>query len=280
MSNPLEAFEKLDFQHVFDVVTEDQYKTSSEARRIKGKRHDNIRASTIGMCIRKQLLDDGEQQIEPNTELKTIFRHGNFIHDDVVYPTIEYWLKNIMGFEYNVKLLNEFPYGYEIDHEEYGTMMSRGYVDDMFMVFLNGVTTFIPIEIKSIGGGFFKLKEPELVHKCQVQLYMGLFGAKFGYVVYIHKPTWTVKTYKEEYDPEFFTSLIQRGKDLYSFKKKGIIPYAEAMVEREKNDGWFSKKFLNVEGEMDKDQCANCDYLDFCLKNKKEIHPKDEEEDW
>lgn len=279
--NPLDQLENLDFQHIFDVVTELEAKADTEAHyKAQGRRYDNIRASTIGYCLRRQYKDDMEPQPPIPTSLLSIFRQGNFIHDDVVFPTIEKWLRDVLGFQNNVKLMNEFPYGVEFDHPKHGKMTARGFVDDLLMVFHNGETFYVPVEIKSIGQAFYKLKEPELVHKCQVQLYMGLFGAKFGYVVYIHKGSWSVKTYKEEFDPDFYQRLIERGYDLYSYKTAGTTPPAEAMLEKERGDYWFSKKFLNEEGELDKDQCDSCDYLHECLDNKEQILAEDDEGDW
>ena len=111
-------------------------------------------------------------------------------------------------------------------------------------------------------------------------MYLYIFKADYGYILYIHKGSLESKTFKIERNNETIDTLIDRGKLLYQFKVNGVIPPAEAMNEKEKGEYWFSKAYLNEEGEYDKDECDGCPFLHFCLKNsRKAIMPPEDDGD-
>lgn len=283
MDNIYKDLDSFDFETVLNEAISHQHDIDKEYRRKQGKRHDNIRASSLGYCLRRQYLEDGEMGSDSIEQwLRNIFYHGNIIHDEVAFPLIQKWVKDVKGINNHI-VLNEFPYAVPIWNElTQSEMMMRGFVDDMIMIYVNGETLYLPIEIKSIGNAFYKLKEPEMQHFVQLMIYLHIFKADFGYIVYIHKGTLDSKTFKVERNNEAIGTLLDRGKTFYQFKVNGMIPPAEAMNEKEKGEYWFSKAFLDEDGEYKKDQCDGCPYLHFCLDNsKKAIMPdKDEEDDW
>jgi hypothetical protein len=280
MDNPYSKLESFDFETVLNDSISHNHDIDKEYRRKEGKRHDNIRASSLGQCLRRQFLDDGEMGDGSIEQwLRNVFYHGNLIHDQVAFPLLQKWLKEVKGTNNHI-VLNEFPYAVPIWNERVKhEMMMRGFVDDMIMIYVNGETFYLPIEIKSIGNAFFKLEEPEMPHFVQLMLYLHIFNADFGYIVYIHKGTLQSKTFKVDKNDEAIKMMLERGKYLYEFKVTGTIPHAEAMIEKGKGEYWFSKAYLKEDGEYSKDQCDGCPFVAYCLSIGMEAVPPEEEED-
>jgi len=209
-----------------------------------------IKPSSIGLCKRLIILDEFGFSGEPDEDLRKIFYHGNYIHDNFAYPTLKYFFEDVLHIK-NAVVINEYPLTYEIEADD-GTMLKvKGYIDDLILI----NDEWYPIEIKSIGNKFYKLVEPAMEHQAQVMMYLHNKGKKFGYVVYIHKGTLNTKTFRVEYDEEIYKKLESRAKELYMYKSQGIIPEAEAMIAWEdRKDIWF------------KGVCDHCRHLGLCLQ--------------
>lgn len=294
-SSVLKFIENFDLELSHNQLLLKNYHEHQEKLSQYPKKIDNIVPSTLGFCFRKQWMDSAGMREDPDVDLLRVFNYGNIIHDDHAFGIIKQWAKDL-GLK-NFVVLNEFPYTWDVAYTEplgisyedgskppkrthVEIIQSRGYVDDLLMFWDNGVTYYVPIEIKSIGGKFFKLKEPEIQHLVQAGLYMYIFGSEFAKIIYIHKVTLNSKTftiYRKDLD---LNALVERGKELYYYKKHGIIPPAEALNQREAGDYWFNKPFLMKTGEYSKNQCEDCEYSSFCNTNsRKEIHPDGDEED-
>lgn len=268
----ISAMDKLDFNQVTaDVIKHKQDKKDKELEGWVRKMH-TIVPSKLGWCMRRQFFADAGLTSKPDAGLQQIFAHGHLIHDEWAFPVFKYWMENVLRAR-NVALINEYPYyqewlKYDPKTKTTDKLYSRGYIDDLFVAMDCGFTTPIPIEIKSIGNRFFKLKEPDLEHLIQLYFYLGVLGADMGHIVYIHKGTLTSKTFEVKSDPKIFDSLIDRGAKLYFHKKHGEIPEAEALKGRENKDYWFSKPFAMEDDTVVKDQCDGCEHIQFCLQQK------------
>ncbi len=255
---------KFDFEYIFETVVVDAQKKKDEerAKRTRQKKNNEINPSSLGFCLRKQVLDSMGMRTEPDIRLKKIFWQGNFIHDDMVYPVLKEYFNNLVS-KQGIWVDNERWIDIKVVHK--GVELNfRAYVDD---IIVKGDEE-IPIEVKSIGYEFMKLTEGKMTHQIQLMCYLGLLNAKEGYLLYIFKPTLESKQFLYEYNEDMYFGLLDRAVRLTEYKNAGIIPYAEAMIEAEENnDYWFKKE----------KQCETvCSYLPFCLQNKEEIPPDNE----
>lgn len=245
---------KFDFTHIFDTVIEYQHKNNQEerAKRKRTKKNSEINPSSLGYCLRKQVLSPMGNT--PDKDLKKIFWHGNFIHDDMVFPVLKEYYNELSDEGYWV--YNEMWLDMKVIHNGV-TLNFRAYVDD---VLIKGEEQY-PIEVKSIGNKFYKLKEGIMIHQVQLMCYLGLLKADKGSLLYVHKAGLDIKQFEYTYDEDIYNGLLDRAVRLVEYKERGVIPYAEALVEAKNGDYWFKKE----------DQCTNCDFLGFCIDNEEEI---------
>lgn len=271
---------EINFDKIIRQVVQHKRKQHDDNRAKKQRKNNDIYPSGLGYCMRKQIMDTGglaDNTVDDN--LQVIFWHGNLIHDNVVFPILEYYFKNIYtDDEHHVEIVNEKPF--KILEVVNGTeLYFKGYIDDLVRIFIK-VPTFtvadssdtsksydktlveeIPIEVKSIGNKFYRLKEPKMPHFIQLMIYLGTHKFKYGYLLYVHKATLASKMYKIEFDQKIYNSLLHRAKTIRDHKENGTIPYAEAMVEEAEGDYWFKQE----------DMCTWCPYITFCIDNKNEI---------
>lgn len=253
----------IDFVHIFETVVVDAQtkKDEERAKRTRQKKNNEISPSSLGFCFRKQVLDSMGMGTDPDMRLLKIFWQGNYIHDDMVYPVLKKYFDELSE-EKGIRVENERWLDIKVMHK--GVELNfRAFVDD---IIVKGDEE-IPIEVKSIGYEFMKLTEGKMSHQIQLMCYIGLLGAKKGYLLYIFKPTLESKQFPYEFHKEMYDGILDRAVRLTEYKKAGIIPYAEAMIEAEKGDYWFKKE----------KQCETiCSYLTYCLQNKEEILPEND----
>lgn len=213
---------------------------------------NRISPSQIAKCLRRQYFDSagmGKDAIDDG--LLKIFYFGNIIHDEIAFPILNYYFNNIYDGEITVD--NELPVIFKLPYEE--EIFLKGKIDNVLNI---DDTLAIPIEIKSIGAPLKYLDEPYMEHKAQLYCYMGMLGAPYGHIVYIHKQTLDAKEFTLKADDEIFYDLMKRAYEIYTYRKDGIIPLAEVMVE---DNDYYNKKNT---------PCDRCPYLNFCLTNSKE----------
>lgn len=235
---------EIDFNEIYNNVLEYRNENRGEYQ----KTLNVISPSSLGFCMRKQVL--GNVEGSPDIDLLKIFDHGNIIHDKVAFPILKEYFEEVKHMK-NITVINEFPFKSYITDEDGDVIFIKGFIDDLLLIYDNGKTIYVPIEIKSIGNAFYKLKEPKAEHQVQLHMYLREMNAEYGYVVYIHKATLSAKTFKIEYNEDIIVKLEDRIKKLYGYKKIGSIPPAEAMIHSD--DYWFKKA------------CDECNFINFCL---------------
>ncbi len=266
---------QFDFEHIFEtvVIDADKKKKEKRAKRTRQKKNNEINPSSLGFCLRKQVLDSMGMGTEPDIRLKKIFWQGNFIHDDMVFPVLQKYFEDLEHDEL-VQVVNELWIDKKVIHK--GVELNfRAYVDD---VLIHNDERY-PIEVKSIGYEFMKLTEGKMSHQIQLMCYLGLLKSKQGWLLYIFKPTLESKQFKYKYDDKMYIGLLDRSVKLTEYKNAGIIPYAEAMVEAEDYETLEEIPPYRIKRELEGDywfkkekQCETiCNYLAFCLDNKEEI---------
>jgi len=112
----------------------------------------------------------------------------------------------------------EIKVEYEVEHEINGVVV-RGKIDVLIIDYdkLNSV----PIEVK-----FTKYKKVNLWYETQLQLYMWLIGAKFGYLIYINPQDLDYTVFTITYDEQKVRSRLRKVKDLLMVYK-GVEPSRE-----------------------------------------------------
>lgn len=110
----------------------------------------------------------------------------------------------------------------KVEHEveqEYNGVIVRGKIDVLIIDYdkLNSV----PIELK-----FTKFKKIHLWYSTQLQLYMWLIGAKFGYLVYVDPQDLSYTIYTITYNDAIVKNRLKKVKDLLMVYK-GIEPERE-----------------------------------------------------
>lgn len=248
----------IDWEHFdFDIIYKDVLDRRQEVRKAQMEDYqvplNVIRPSSLGLCLRRQVFQDMGMGGDPDFDLSKIFDYGHLLQDEFVDKILEEYLgKTVWG--KNVSVIHEYPIKSEfiVDGEK---VVIKGFIDDLIVEHKNK-NPFIPIEVKTIGQKFYKLKEPKAEHTIQVMEYLHDLKAPFGYVLYIHKGTLDSKTFKVDYDKAAYKKIRARAIKLYKYKRDGIIPPAEALIHED--DYWF------------KGVCDYCPYLAFCLEIGKE----------
>jgi len=236
---------EFNFEEIFNVVLTNRQKAWDKRSEGYVRPINIVKPSSIGECLRKQYFDDAGMGEKPDDKLLQIFAHGNLIHDQFIYPVLKEWAER----KKNLVFINEYPLLCNYVYKD-TVLQIKGFVDDLLMETRPDEITFTPIEAKSIGDRFFRLREPDYTHQIQVQMYMELLDAEEGYVLYVHKGTLASKSFLIKRSRKIFEEVMKRAERLYDCKKEGTIPEAEAMIHKE--DFWFKKK------------CDWCPYLEFC----------------
>lgn len=242
--------ENFNFDDVYQAVLEARQEKDREFRKTYVVELNTISPSSLGFCKRKQVMDSMNLGKEPDFELLRIFDYGNLLHDEFAFKIIQEYFQEVLHIK-NTVVINEFPFKNYIDVDG-DKVKIKGFIDDLIMETDDDTTKLTPIEIKSIGNAFFKLKEPKAEHQVQLHMYLRELRAEFGYIVYIHKGTLKTKTFRIDWDIDIQIKLEERIKDIYRYKKKGSIPPAEALINQD--DYWF------------KGACDYCNHLSFCLE--------------
>ncbi len=245
--------EDFNFDEMYEEVLLARQKRNEEQRANYQVQLNTISPSQLGFCQRKQIMDTMGLQGTPDVNLLKIFDYGNLIHDEFAYGVFKEYFEEVLHIK-NVIVINEYPFKnpIEVDGDD---VYIKGFVDDLIISVDDGQSVFTPIEIKSIGNAYFKLKEPKAEHQIQLHMYLRELKADFGYIVYIHKGTLSSKTFKIERNEAIEKKLEERVKSIYRYKRDGSIPPAEAMINSK--DYWF------------KNACDNCSHLSFCLQADK-----------
>ncbi len=236
---------EFNFEEIFQTVLKNRQKDWDKRSEGYERPINVIKPSSIGDCMRKQYFDEAGMGEKPDGKLLKIFAHGNFIHDDFIYPIIQEFMKR----KKNMAIINEYPLLIKFLYKE-TVLELKGFIDDLIIETTPDGVIFTPIEAKSIGDRFYRLREPDYQHQIQLQMYMEALDVDEGYVLYVHKATLDSKSFLIKRDKEIFKMLLRRAEQMFDYKKEGIIPIAEAMIN--KDDFWFKKK------------CDWCPYLEFC----------------
>jgi CRISPR/Cas system-associated exonuclease Cas4 (RecB family) len=114
------------------------------------------------------------------------------------------------------------------------------------------------VEIKSSGDfKFRKLKEPEIAHKKQIQLYMHFFKIPQGMIIYENKNTQELKEFIESYDSKFCKKIISDFEELKYQIENEILPDVPLEIKEKREQG--NKPW----------ECEYCDYKESCVKAEK-----------
>ncbi len=287
-----EIFDLLENHFQFDDVIKEVVEHKDNAGkeiRSGAKPQNRFAPSSAGKCIRLQWFNHADQTTEPDDDLKRIFYHGHLIHDDFAYPILKYWLKKVMKSK-NFTVINEFPFNYKIPMGRYMSnkiyynsddiIESNGYIDNVIQFFDQGVMKHIPIEIKSFSGNLRQLNQPYFDAYIQLMSYLGYLKAKFGYIVYITKSNIIAKTFKVEFDRKIFNMILKRAKTLHHYKITGDMPPAEARLEFEKGNSWWTQLKVDDDGTKMKHPCNSCEFDNFCKENPLEIKAEQDNGEW
>lgn len=116
------------------------------------------------------------------------------------------------------------------------------------------------VDIKSSSDfKFQKLKEPELPHQYQVQLYMHYFKIDQGILLYENKNTQALKEFELKYDPELCKKIISDFENLRYQIENEIIPPIPADLKK--------KRELAEQGQGGFPwECEYCDFKEVCGK--------------
>lgn len=108
-----------------------------------------------------------------------------------------------------------------IDTSQDNEFSLRGRLDDVICLGKDG--ELVVIEGKSTKSLKY-LSKPNESHREQLNLYLRLFGAKLGLIVYMEKNTFQIKTFTIGYDHPLFLKTIARAKKLQEHLKNNTIP--------------------------------------------------------
>jgi len=214
-------------------------------------------ASSAGTCHLLRFYREAGLTQPIDDFLHKIFYHGNLIHDVFAKELFEQYFGNVLK-DKRYTVINEYPFEDKLE-TQYGNISYGGYIDNLILFRQpREETVYCPIEIKSIGNKFRKIKdEPKYEHKIQLMLYLYVLNAEFGYIVYIDKSKLQSKTIRVDFDQKWFNEhIVDREAQYYYYKRTGETPLPEAMIKRNNLDYNFS--LIN-------DQCVNCEFHDSCV---------------
>ena len=256
-----------DFEMMYDEVTKFNDKQRKKFNENYVKKINQFSPTGIGGCMRKaelkQMGVSGDEEI--SLKLQKIFDFGNLIHDDFVFKVIKRYLEDVKHMK-NITVINEYPFNSRYEYKDtYYTI--KGFIDDLFMIKEHGKSpVLIPVEVKSIGGKFYQLKEPLAKHVVQIQSYLDDLDVDEGWLLYISKTeNLMVKQFKITRDQEMMGKIRKRIEKHMDYRMEGIMPPAEGILE--KDDPWL------------KDECDWCEFGNFCSRFPLEAFKSEDEED-
>jgi len=188
--------------------------------------------SSLYRCVR-QIILEWNAGIVPKDDTLRHFFAGDVYQEHIIDEVMKWkYGKDVTKIEKAVSV--SFPVDPRKADSE--LIMLSGRIDELTMLYIDGVVVAIPNEAKTQKGGLKYRKTPNPDHVRQLMVYLAAVGAPYGKLIYMERSTLHTITFHIDFDLSILKEIFTRARYLHKWvdgREEGLIPPAEAMQSSE-----------------------------------------------